>query len=232
MSHRSQKWVTGPLNLIFLQSNILKTTLWIHTYTIGLYRESHIMMTTKIQFFRPPIIPRKGCIPPPVPPVNYQSIVTLIMDPDFHNKTPYWQYCTRYTSPRSQYQKKLQARKNLEDYDGHLNYRNREEEFDLSRGYTAGIHGWNMFCDEVGPFEDIPRNATKILGNLYDMENGLGYIGFMAEINGKPCPIIHYWATLTRLNHPKKGKFGIDKTDAIYDFECKYIEEDLSITMA
>lgn len=106
----------------------------------------------------------------------------------------------------------------LEDY-GHPVYENQTEEFDESRGYTAGVYGWSMFCDEMGPFEDNPFYGSKIVGNLYDAENGLGYIGYMSEINGKPYPIIHRWAIQTRLNHPKKGKYDIDKTDAIYYYE-------------
>lgn len=106
----------------------------------------------------------------------------------------------------------------LEDH-GHLNYRKGDEEFDESRGYTAGVHGWSMFCDEIGHFEDNPCYGSKIVGNLYDAENGLGYIGYIAEMDGKPYPIIHSWAMRTRLNHPGKNKFGIDKTDAIYYYE-------------
>jgi len=41
----------------------------------------------------------------------------------------------------------------------------------------------------------------------------------MSEINGKPYPIIHRWAMQTRLNHPQKSKYDIDKTDAIYYYE-------------
>ena len=108
----------------------------------------------------------------------------------------------------------FQARGDLEDY-GHLNYRKRGEEFDPSRGYTVSVYGWKMFCDEVGPFEE---NTYR--GNLYDAENGLGYIGYMSEMDGKPYPIIHHWATRTRLDHPRgKGRFAIDKMDAIHYYE-------------
>jgi hypothetical protein len=148
-------------------------------------------------------------------PVDYQSIVSQVMDPDFHNKTPYWQYCTRHPSPRAHYQKKLMAKKDLEDY-GHLNYRKRNEEFDGTRGYTVSVFGWKMFCDEIGPFED--KDCT---GNLYDAENGLGYVGYISRINGKLYPVVHCWAKRTRLNHPDSqlDKFSIDKTDAIYRYE-------------
>lgn len=126
---------------------------------------------------------------PVVYPVDYQSIVGQVMEIDI-----------------------------LEDH-GHLNYRNVDKEFDESRGYTAGVYGWSMFCDEIGPFEDNPCYGSKIVSNLYDAENGLGYIGYISEVDGKPYPIIHSWATRTRLNHPKKGKFKIDKTIAIYEYE-------------
>jgi hypothetical protein len=152
-------------------------------------------------------------------PVDYQSIVSQVMDPDFHNKMPYWQICTHHTSPRGHYQKKLQAKRDLEDY-GHLNYRKPTEEFDESRGYTACVFGWKMFCDVVGPFE-----KNDCCGNLYDGENSLGYIGYMRSINGKPYPIIHDWAMRTRLihNYPRLGKFAIDKTDAIYEYESSHM---------
>lgn len=124
-----------------------------------------------------------------VSPVNYRTIARQVMDLDI-----------------------------LEDY-GHPVYENQTEEFDESRGYTAGVHGWSMFCDEIGPFEDNPYYGFKIVGNLYDAENGLGYIGYMVSTDGKHYPIIHSWAMRTRLNHPEKNKFEIDKTDAIYYYE-------------
>ncbi|MBV68134.1 MAG: hypothetical protein CMG26_07255 [Candidatus Marinimicrobia bacterium] len=122
-------------------------------------------------------------------PVNYQSIVNQVMELDI-----------------------------LEDY-GHLNIQSKDTEFDESRGYTACVFGWSMFCDEIGPFEDNPCYGSKIVGNLYDAENGLGYIGYISEVDGKPYPIIHSWAMRTRLKHPEKGKFDIDKHDAIYYYE-------------
>lgn len=125
-----------------------------------------------------------------VSPVNYRTIARQVMDLDI-----------------------------LEDY-GHPVYENQTEEFDESRGYTAGVHGWSMFCDEIGPFEDNPCYGSKIVGNLYDAEDGLGYIGYMVQMDGKTYPIIHSWAIRTRLKHPKgKGKFEINKTDAIYYYE-------------
>lgn len=128
---------------------------------------------------------------PVVYPVDYQSIVGQVMGLDI-----------------------------LEDY-GHPVGQNQDEEFDISRGYTAGVHGWSMFCDEKGPFEDNPCYGSKIVGNLYDAEDGLGYIGYIVEMDGKPYPIIHSWAMQTRLKHPQrgKGKFEINKTDAIYYYE-------------
>ena len=126
---------------------------------------------------------------PVVYPLDYQSIVGQVMELDI-----------------------------LEDH-GHLNYQKVDEEFDESRGYTVGVHGWSMFCDEIGHFEDNSYYGSKIVGNLYDAENGLGYIGYISEVDGKPYPIIHSWAMRTRLNYPEKGKFKIDKTIAIYEYE-------------
>jgi len=148
-------------------------------------------------------------------PVDYQSIVSQVMDPDFHNKTPYWLLCTRHVSPRGHYQKKSQGKRDLEDY-GHLNYRKTTEEFDESRGYTACVFGWKMFCDELCPFED-----NDCCGNLYDAENGMGYIGYICNVNGKPYPIVHQWAMRTRLNHglTTVERFAIDKSDAVYRYE-------------
>lgn len=124
-------------------------------------------------------------------PIDYQSIVGQVMELDI-----------------------------LEDY-GHPVGQNQDEEFDISRGYTAGVHGWSMFCDEKGPFEDNSCYGSKIMGNLYDAEDGLGYIGYMVEMDGKLYPIIHSWAMRTRLKHPQrgKGKFEINKTDAFYYYE-------------
>ena len=126
---------------------------------------------------------------PVVFPVDYQSIVGQVIGLDI-----------------------------LEDY-GHPVGENQDEEFDISRGYTAGVYGWSMFCDEMGPFEDNPCYGSKIVGNLYDAENGLGYIGYIAEMDGKPYPIIHHWAERTRIRFPGKGRYEIDKTEVIYDYE-------------
>jgi len=123
---------------------------------------------------------------PVVFPVDYQTIVSQVLD-------------TGKGAP--------------EDY-GHPVDQNQDEEFDESRGYTAEVYGWKMFCDEIGPFEE-PHYS----GNLYDAENGLGYIGYIAEMDGKPYPIIHHWAERTRIRFPGKGRYEIDKTEVIYDYE-------------
>jgi len=114
--------------------------------------------------------------------------------------------------------KQIMERDILEDY-GYPVSQSSDEEFDLSRGYTAEVYGWKMFCDEIGPFEDNPCYGSKIVGNLYDAENGLGYIGYITEIDGKPYPIIHNWAERTRIRFPGKGRYEIDKHDAIYYYE-------------
>jgi hypothetical protein len=146
---------------------------------------------------------------PVVFPVDYQTIVSQVMDPEFHNKIHYAPALWSSTP----YYNKLRAIKGLEDY-GHPVGQNKGTEFDESRGYTAEVYGWKMFCDEMGPFEE-----PHYLGNLYDAENGLGYIGYITEIGGKPYPTIHHWAERTRIRFPGKGRYEIDKTEAIYDYE-------------
>lgn len=90
-------------------------------------------------------------------------------------------------------------------------------EFDESRGYSVEVHGWRMFCD--GRKSSFKEKISD--GNLYDVENGLGYIGYLSVVNGKPYPVIDYWAMRTRIDYPPLGRFKIDKTDAIYRYESK-----------
>ena len=47
-----------------------------------------------------------------------------------------------------------------------------------------------------------------------DFNNKIPY-----RIHGKPFPNIDYWATRTRIDYPPKGKYEIDKTEAIYYYE-------------
>ena len=103
--------------------------------------------------------------------------------------------------------------KRLEDFGHHVNEKSGEE-FDKTRGYTMEAYGWKMFCDDVGPFA-----KPYYIGNIYDAENGWGYIGDMISINGRPHPNIHSWAARTRIEFLGRGKFKIDKTEAIYDYE-------------
>jgi len=100
---------------------------------------------------------------------------------------------------------------------GHPIREDHESEFDEKRGIFADVYGWKIFWDKVGTFQ--PEYLYN-LGHIYDAENGLGYIGDMINVDGKPCPFILTWAMRTRLKHPRKeGKFKIDKTDAIYYYE-------------
>jgi len=39
------------------------------------------------------------------------------------------------------------------------------------------------------------------------------------RIHGKTFPNIDYWAARTRIDYPPKGKYEIDKTEAIYYYE-------------
>ena len=151
-------------------------------------------------------------------PVDYQSITSLVMDPDFNNKTPYRIHTTHKEKKGS----------DLEDY-GHPIYQHQTEEFNEDRGEYISAYGWKLFWDKTGPFKncnDIHLGNLDVtsIGNLYDAENGLGYIGGMLlNWNGEPFPNIHYWASRTRLNHPSKGKYEIDKTEAIYYYESTLI---------
>lgn len=124
-------------------------------------------------------------------PVNYESIVNKVM--------------------------KLNI---IENY-GHPILCDQDIEFDESRGYEVMVYGWTMFCDEVGPFEDIYVSGFKIhiCGNLYDTENGLGYIGYIAKIDNKYYPVIYEWAERTRIKYPGQEKFSINKFDAYYYYE-------------
>ncbi len=84
-------------------------------------------------------------------------------------------------------------------------------------GYGVEVHGWRMFCD--GKSSSFKGKISD--GNLYDVENGLGYIGYLSVVNGKPYPVIDYWAMRTRIDYPPLARFKIDKTDAIYRYESK-----------
>lgn len=101
----------------------------------------------------------------------------------------------------------------LEDF-GHPVDEKRGEEFDMTRGYTMEAYGWKTFCDTVGPFAE-----PHYIGNIYDAENGWGYIGAMISINGRPHPKFHSWAMRKRLEFPGRGMFEIDKIDATYYYE-------------
>lgn len=94
----------------------------------------------------------------------------------------------------------------------------RGQEFDESRGYTVEVYGWSMFCDDTCRSDNKGKISS---GNLYDTENGLGYVGCLSLVNGKPYPVIDYWAMRTRINYPPLDRFKIDKTDAIYTYESK-----------
>jgi hypothetical protein len=73
-----------------------------------------------------------------------------------------------------------------------------------------------MFWDQVGEFQP---HIILNRGYLYDAENGLGYIGVMVDVDSKPIPVLDYWAMRTRLESPGIGRYVIDKTNAIYEYE-------------
>ena len=99
---------------------------------------------------------------------------------------------------------------------GHPISKNQVTEFNEKRGDYISVHGWRLFWDKVGTHQ--PHYLYN-RGHLYDAENGLGYIGDMITVDGKPYPSIKCWAMRTRLKYPNKGKYEIDKTDAIYYYE-------------
>ena len=146
-------------------------------------------------------------------PVDYQSITSLVMDPDFNNKTPY----------RIHAMHKEKKGSDLEDY-GHPIYQHQTEEFNEDRGEYITAYGWKLFWDRTGPFKDcndlhLGNLDVTSIGNLYDAENGLGYIGVMIDVGDKPIPVLDYWAMRTRLESPGIGRYVIDKTKAIYEYE-------------
>lgn len=92
----------------------------------------------------------------------------------------------------------------------------QKTEFNEIRGILITVDGWRMFWDQVG--ECQPYSLSN-RGYLYDAENGLGYIGAMIDVGGKPIPVLDYWAMRTRLESPGIGRYVIDKTKAIYEYE-------------
>ncbi len=122
-------------------------------------------------------------------PVGYKSIVSRVMDPFFKEEI---------------------------EYRGHPEYNNQKTEFNEIRGIFISVYGFKVFWDQVGEWHpDYIRDR----GNLYDAENGLGYIGTMVDVGGKPTPVLDSWAMRTRLESPGVGKYVIDKTKAIYEYE-------------
>ena len=104
----------------------------------------------------------------------------------------------------------------LEEY-GHPVVKNQKTEFNEKRGDFITVYGWRLFWDKVGTYQPYYLYNR---GYLYDAENGLGYVGKMVTVNGEPHPSICRWAASRfRLKHPTKGIYGIDKTDAIYEYE-------------
>ena len=102
------------------------------------------------------------------------------------------------------------------EYRAHPEWSNQKTEFNEIRGIFISVDGWRMFWDQVGGCQ--PYSISN-RGYLYDAENGLGYIGIMVEVGGKPIPVLDYWAMNTRFESPGIGKYVIDKTNAIYEYE-------------
>ena len=102
------------------------------------------------------------------------------------------------------------------EYRAHPEWKNQKTEFNEIRGIFISVDGWRMFWDQVG--ECQPYSLSN-RGYLYDAENGLGYIGVMTDVGGKPIPVLDYWAMRTRLESPGIGRYVIDKTKAIYEYE-------------
>ena len=99
---------------------------------------------------------------------------------------------------------------------GHPICEGQTTEFNEKRGIFIQVNGWKLFWDKVGTYQ--PHYLCN-QGHIYDTENGLGYIGDMITVNGKPFPNIEAWAMMTRLEHPNRGRYEINKTDAIYHYE-------------
>ena len=102
------------------------------------------------------------------------------------------------------------------EYRAHPEWKNQKSEFNEIRGIFINVYGWRIFWDKVGEYQ--PYSLLN-RGYLYDAENGLGYIGVMVDVGGKPIPVLDSWAMNTRLESPGIGKYVIDKTNAIYEYE-------------
>jgi len=102
------------------------------------------------------------------------------------------------------------------EYRAHPEWKNQKTEFNETRGIFISVYGWRMFWDQVGEYQ--PYSISN-RGYLYDAENGLGYIGVMIDVGSKPIPVLDSWAMRTRLDSPGIGKYVIDKTKAIYEYE-------------
>jgi hypothetical protein len=128
----------------------------------------------------------------PLLPVGYQSLVGHVMDSsrEYHAHP---------------------------EYRAHPEWKNQKTEFNEIRGIFISVDGWRIFWDQIG---ECQPHIILNRGYLYDAENGLGYIGVMVwGVEGKPTPVLDYWAMRTRLESPGIGRYVLDKTNAIYEYE-------------
>ena len=95
-------------------------------------------------------------------------------------------------------------------------WNSQKTEFNEIKGIFISVDGWRMFLDQVGKCQPYSLSNR---GYLYDAENGLGYIGVIIDVGGKPIPVLDYRAMRTRLESPGIGRYVIDKTKAIYEYE-------------
>ena len=76
---------------------------------------------------------------------------------------------------------------------------------------TANVHGWSLYLKWTTP---NPTNCK--VGEFYDRENNLGYVGYLMEAGKHKIPVIEDWAQKTRVEG-EAGKYQYDKATMLYE---------------
>ena len=76
---------------------------------------------------------------------------------------------------------------------------------------TANVFGWSLYLKMT------PPNPTHCkVGEFYDRENNLGYVGYLMQAGNQMIPVIEDWAQKTRIEG-EQGKYQYDKTTLLYE---------------
>jgi len=75
---------------------------------------------------------------------------------------------------------------------------------------TANVFGWNLYLKLTTL---NPVNCK--VGEFYDHENNLGYVGDLIQVGNMKVPVIDDWAQKTRIVG-EKGKYQYDKATYMY----------------